>query len=145
MCIRDSLVVVGVDLLGAEVVRLVLGHGDDPTALLAEHGWEVRRVRDITSHTVGMHVLTISFEVEPRPASSLYRRARARRGLRLGDQLARRADDAVLGPYQRRGPLGPAWWGHRWRRSAGARCGPRSVGGCLLYTSDAADDLTRVD
>lgn len=74
-----QLVVVGVDLLGTEVVRLVLGHGDDPTALLAEHGWEVRRVRDLTSHTVGMHVLTISFEVEPRPASSLDRRVRTRR------------------------------------------------------------------
>ena len=73
------LVVVGVDLLGAEVVRLVLGHGDDPTSLLAEHGWEVRRVRDLMSHTAGMHVLTISFEVEPRAASSLDRRVRTRR------------------------------------------------------------------
>src|SRR5665811_2328057 len=96
MCIRDSLVVVGVDLLGAEVVRLVLGHGDDPTALLAAHGWEVRRVRDLTSHTVGMHVLTISFEVEPRPASSLYRRARARR-----DHDLVVSEGEVPEPYQR--------------------------------------------
>jgi 8-oxo-dGTP diphosphatase len=76
-------VVVGVDLLGTEVVRLVLGHGDDPTALLAEHGWEVRRARDVTSHTVGMHVLTISFEVESRPASASDRRVGTRRDLDL--------------------------------------------------------------
>jgi 8-oxo-dGTP diphosphatase len=58
-------VVVGVDLLGAEVARLVLGHGDDPTALLAGHGWEVRRAQDVMSQTVGTHVLTMTFVVEP--------------------------------------------------------------------------------
>jgi len=60
-----TLVVVGVDVRGAEVARLVLGHGDDPTALLALHGWEVRRARDLVSRTVDRHVLTISFVVEP--------------------------------------------------------------------------------
>ncbi len=57
--------VVGVDKLGAEVARLVLGHGQDPTALLASHGWEVRRTRDVTSQAVTTHVLTMTFEVEP--------------------------------------------------------------------------------
>ena len=57
--------VVGVDLLGAEVARLVLGHGDDPTALLAGHGWEVRRAQDVMSQTIGTHVLTMTFVVEP--------------------------------------------------------------------------------
>ncbi|MBE3076707.1 MAG: hypothetical protein IMZ75_17555, partial [Actinobacteria bacterium] len=46
------IVVVGVDLVGTEVARLVLGHGDDPTALLAMHGWEVQRAQDILSQTV---------------------------------------------------------------------------------------------
>ena len=59
------LIVVGVDGLGAEVVRLVLGHGEDPTMLLAVHGWEVRRARDVMSRTAGKHVLTMSFVVEP--------------------------------------------------------------------------------
>jgi 8-oxo-dGTP pyrophosphatase MutT (NUDIX family) len=58
-------VVVGIDVEGTEVARLVLGHGDDPTAMLAAHGWEVRRARDVTSDTVGRHVLTMSFIVEP--------------------------------------------------------------------------------
>ena len=58
------LIVVGVDVSGAEVVRLVLGHGDDPTTLLAVHGWEVRRARDVISRTVEKHVLTMSFVVE---------------------------------------------------------------------------------
>jgi len=58
------LLVTGVDALGVEVVRLVLGHGDDPAALLAAHGWEVQRARDVVSHTVGKHVLTMSFVVE---------------------------------------------------------------------------------
>ena len=59
------LVVVGVDVLGKEVVRLVLGHGDDPTAMLEVHGWEVRRVRDVVSRTVEKQVLTMTFVVEP--------------------------------------------------------------------------------
>ena len=59
------LVVVGVDTLGNEVARLILGHGQDPTVLLAAHGWEARRTRDVTSHTVTTHVLTMTFEVEP--------------------------------------------------------------------------------
>lgn len=67
------LVVVGVDHLGAEVARLALGHGDDPTTLLATHGWEVRRARDIASETGEMgetHVLTMTFVVEPLIAAS---------------------------------------------------------------------------
>ena len=77
--------VVGVDLLGAEVARLVLGHGDDPTALLAVHGWETRRARDVASQTVGTHVLTMTFEVEPsfvvepHEVAPLERRVRTRR------------------------------------------------------------------
>jgi 8-oxo-dGTP diphosphatase len=59
------LLVVGVDTLGNEVARLILGHGQDPTVLLAAHGWEARRTRDVTSHTVTTHVLTMTFEVEP--------------------------------------------------------------------------------
>ena len=59
------LIVVGIDVLGAEVVSLVLGHGDDPVTLLAVHGWEVLRARDVTSDTGGKHVLTMSFVVEP--------------------------------------------------------------------------------
>jgi 8-oxo-dGTP diphosphatase len=59
------LVVVGVDVRGAEVVRLMLGHGDDPTALLEGHGWEVSRARDVMSQTVGTQVLTMTFVVEP--------------------------------------------------------------------------------
>jgi 8-oxo-dGTP pyrophosphatase MutT (NUDIX family) len=59
------LVVVGVDALGTELVRLVLGHGDDPTELLAGQGWKVRRARDIMSDSVGTHVLTMTFVVEP--------------------------------------------------------------------------------
>ena len=58
------LVVVGVDAWGTEVVRLVLGHGDDPTALLAGHGWVVRRARDVVSELGGKHVLTMTFVVE---------------------------------------------------------------------------------
>ena len=62
--------VVGVDLLGAEVARHMLGHGDDPTTLLATHGWEVRRARDVASEVRGSggsgrrHVLTMTFVVE---------------------------------------------------------------------------------
>jgi len=59
------LVVVGVDTLGNEVARLVVGHGEDPAALLASHGWEARRARDVTSQTVTTHVLTMTFEVVP--------------------------------------------------------------------------------
>jgi 8-oxo-dGTP pyrophosphatase MutT (NUDIX family) len=59
-----SLIVVGVDVEGAEVARLVLGHGEDPTTLLAMHGWDVRRVRDIVSHPVEKNVMTMTFVVE---------------------------------------------------------------------------------
>ena len=61
----SRLVVVGVDVEGAEVARLTLGHGDDPTTLLAAHGWEVRRVRDVLSHPVEKHMLTMTFVVAP--------------------------------------------------------------------------------
>jgi len=60
----SRLVVVGVDVAGAEVARLALGHGDDPNALLALHGWQVQRVRDVRRHPVERHVLTITFVVE---------------------------------------------------------------------------------
>lgn len=66
-----SLVVVGVDVLGAEVVRLVLAHGDDPVALLAVYGWEVRRARDAVSGPSGKHVLTMSFVVEPQSVAQV--------------------------------------------------------------------------
>jgi len=59
------LVVVGVDAEGAEVARLTLGHGDDPATLLAAHGWEVWRVRDVMSHPVEKQMLTMTFVVEP--------------------------------------------------------------------------------
>jgi 8-oxo-dGTP pyrophosphatase MutT (NUDIX family) len=59
------LVVVGVDAAGAEVARLAFGHGDDPTLLLAAAGWQVRRVRDVTSDPVERRVLTMTFVVEP--------------------------------------------------------------------------------
>jgi 8-oxo-dGTP pyrophosphatase MutT (NUDIX family) len=59
------LIVVGVDVLGAEVVSLVLGHGDDPVTLLAVNGWQVQRARDVKSVAGGTQVLTMSFVVEP--------------------------------------------------------------------------------
>ena len=65
------LIVAGVDALGAEVVRLVLGHGDDPVALLALHGWGVRRARDVMNDTGGKHVLTMSFVVESQAVAPL--------------------------------------------------------------------------
>jgi 8-oxo-dGTP diphosphatase len=61
----SRLVVVGIDAGGAEVARLPLGHGDDPARLLAVHGWQVLRVRDVLTHPVGRHVLTLTFVVEP--------------------------------------------------------------------------------
>ena len=96
------LVVVGVDPMGAEVARLVLGHGDDPTALLAVHGWEVRRARAVTSETVGKHVLTMSFVVapsfvaEPRSVASVGRPMRTRR-----DQNLVLSEGEVPEPHQR--------------------------------------------
>jgi len=59
------LIVVGVDLDSAEVARLALGHGDDPNALLALHGWHVLRVRDVLRHPVDRQVLTMTFVVVP--------------------------------------------------------------------------------
>jgi len=58
------MIVAGVDVSGTEVVRVVLGHGQDPTALLAAGGWTVRRVRDVMSETGERHVLTMTFVVE---------------------------------------------------------------------------------
>jgi 8-oxo-dGTP diphosphatase len=95
------LIVVGVDVLGTEVVRLVLGHGDDPTALLAVHGWEVLRARDVVSRTVEKHVLTMSFVVEPLVVEPL---AVASFELELPphrDQGLAVAQDEVPEPYQR--------------------------------------------
>ncbi|MEP7034761.1 MAG: NUDIX domain-containing protein [Actinomycetota bacterium] len=64
------LVVSGVDVWGAEVVRFILDHGDDPVATLARHGWGVRRPREVVSgwsgqHELTRHELTMSFVVEP--------------------------------------------------------------------------------
>jgi ADP-ribose pyrophosphatase YjhB (NUDIX family) len=61
----SRLVVVGIDGGGTEVARLAVGHGDDPATLLAVHGWEVRRVRDVLSQPDELHVLTLTFLVEP--------------------------------------------------------------------------------
>ena len=55
---------VGVGGQGAEVARLALGHGDDPTRLLGRHGWQVRSVRDVAAHPVDRHVLTVTFMVD---------------------------------------------------------------------------------
>jgi 8-oxo-dGTP pyrophosphatase MutT (NUDIX family) len=73
------LVVVGVDVTGAEVARLVLGHGEDPTVMLAVRGWGVRLTQDVRSHmaqevrsrVAGKHVLTMSFVVEARAGAPL--------------------------------------------------------------------------
>lgn len=65
------LIVVGVDSGGFEVARLVLGHGQDPAALLVLHGWQVQRAREVSSDTAGNHVLTLSFEVERHAAAPL--------------------------------------------------------------------------
>jgi 8-oxo-dGTP diphosphatase len=91
-----SLVVVGVDVLGAEVVRLVLGHGDDPVAVLAGHGWEVQRARDVRSDTGGKHVLTMSFVVEVHAVAPLEVEVPLRR-----DELLVPADGEVPQRYQR--------------------------------------------
>ena len=82
---------VGVDVLGAEVARLVLGHGDDPVALLAVHGWRVRRARDVISDSGEKHVLTMSFVVE---ATLVGEAALAVAPLELGVTM-RRDDDLV--------------------------------------------------
>jgi 8-oxo-dGTP pyrophosphatase MutT (NUDIX family) len=62
-----SLIVVAVDVDGAEVARQVLGHGEDPATLLAGHGWDVYRVRDVVRHPSRHHVLTMTFVVVPTP------------------------------------------------------------------------------
>ena len=87
---------VGVDVSGAEVVRLVLGHGDDPVALLAVHGWEVRRARDVMSDADGKHVLTMVFVVEPHAVAPVELWVPLRR-----DEDLLPAGDEVPEPYQR--------------------------------------------
>jgi 8-oxo-dGTP pyrophosphatase MutT (NUDIX family) len=69
-----SLVVVAVDADGTEVARLVLGHGDDPTRLLARQGWKVCRVRDVVRHPTRQHVLTMTFVVDPALADPVFER-----------------------------------------------------------------------
>lgn len=91
-----TLLVVGVDVHGAEVARLVLGHGDDPTDLLAGQGWQVQRARDVISRTVGTHVLTLSFEVEARAVALPEQGERTRR-----DQDLVMAEGEVPEPHQR--------------------------------------------
>ena len=90
------LIVVGVEVSGAEVVRLVLGHGDDPLVLLAAHGWKARLARDVTSDASEKHVLTMTFVVEAHavaplePVVSLHR-----------DDNVVPAEGEVPEPYQR--------------------------------------------
>lgn len=91
----SRLIVVGVDPEGAEVVRVKLGHGDDPAALLAVHSWEVRRVRDVVIHPVDRDLLTMTFVVEPSLADSAQIPPLARRVRQLNLGLA---DDLVIGP-----------------------------------------------
>jgi 8-oxo-dGTP pyrophosphatase MutT (NUDIX family) len=62
---QGPIVVVGVDPAGTEVARLALGHGQDPTTVLAVAGWDIRRVRDVIRHPLEQHVLTMTFLVEP--------------------------------------------------------------------------------
>ena len=57
--------VVGVDPEGAEVARLALGHGDEPTTLLAGLGWDVLQARDVMRHPADRQVLTMTFLVAP--------------------------------------------------------------------------------
>jgi 8-oxo-dGTP diphosphatase len=64
------LLVVGVDLQDEQVAALPLRHGDDPSALLALHGWQVRRVRDVERLPGDKNVLTLTFVVEPALAQS---------------------------------------------------------------------------
>ena len=90
------LVVVGVEASGAEVVRLVLGHGDDPVALLAAHGWQVRRARDVMSETSGKHMLTMTFVVDAHAVAPLEPGV----PLHLDDNLVP-AEGEVPEPYQR--------------------------------------------
>ena len=64
------LLVVGVDLQDEQVAALPLRHGDDPSALLALHGWQVRRVRGVEHLPGDKNVLTLTFVVEPALAQS---------------------------------------------------------------------------
>jgi 8-oxo-dGTP diphosphatase len=94
-----SLIVVGVDLLGAEVVRLVLGHGEDPVSLLAAHGWRVERARDVMSQRGARHVLTMSFHVREDAMSAFHPPALGE-GLHRDEDLAA-SEDEVAEPHQR--------------------------------------------
>jgi len=64
VAVAGPLLVVGVDALGTEVVRLTLGHGEDPTALLAGHGWQVQHALEAVSEAAEGHRLTMTFFVE---------------------------------------------------------------------------------
>ena len=102
----SRLVVVGVDGTGAEVARLILGHGDDPGTLLAVHGWNLQRVREVRRHPVERHVLTMTFVVEqacarqetyaPPTVPPQTGPARARAGDHRGEQV-NLADRATAG------------------------------------------------
>jgi len=90
----SRLVVVGVDVAGAEVARLALGHGDDHSALLALHGWQVQRVRKVLRHPVDRHVLTMTFVVEQ--SSSRQETAAPRTGPARSRPGAHRAEQVDL-------------------------------------------------
>jgi ADP-ribose pyrophosphatase YjhB (NUDIX family) len=89
---------VGVDPDGAEVARLALGHGDDPNGLLALHGWDVVRVRDIVRHRADRPELTMTFVVEPSPGRP--QRAASQSGR---DPLRCNDDQADLATWQMAG------------------------------------------
>jgi 8-oxo-dGTP diphosphatase len=65
-------------------------------ALLAEHGWEVRRARDVKGDTGGKHVLTMSFVVQAHAVTP----AELGVPLRHDDDLAP-AEGEVPEPFQR--------------------------------------------
>jgi 8-oxo-dGTP diphosphatase len=60
----SRLIVVGVNKSDEQVARFGLAHGQDPTALLAEQGWNVLRVREVKRHLVDPYALTMTFIVE---------------------------------------------------------------------------------
>jgi len=102
----SGLIVVGIDAAGAEVARCELAHGDDPTRLLAVHGWEVRQVQDVVRNPVENHLMTMTFVVErsldePQTVAPSAMGVRPRRDVDLvspvdsGNQVMAQGDAAV--------------------------------------------------